>query len=117
MLKFNNEVADIFNKIDGLLNNINHIIERNSDFDSLVNERINRLYIERKIHFNQLNDWLESNEAKDFVKSNSQEWNDFILSMQAKDKIVLDKISDKLATLKQELANLNNNKSLFIYSK
>lgn len=117
MLKFSEDIADILNEMDTLLVKINIIIDGNSDFDELVNERISKIYKERQIYFHKLEDWLVSPDGKDFVAQNNTEWDAIMLRMQNNDKLTMEKISGKLDSLKKKLANINQNKSLFIYSK
>jgi oligoendopeptidase F len=118
MQEFN--AREIFAKIDYIsakADEIANILEKNDKLSFEDIKKISKLYENRKKSIGIINEFLTSDEGKEFVKNNQKEWESRISPFLKKDKKILDKLGETLNNLGDQIRQLNKQKNVLIYSK
>jgi len=102
------EIAEVIKRADS------KIYEAESDG---IADEISELYERRQTLLNQLRQWYNSASGQQELRGNSTEWSGRIDNLIMADSILLENIKRKMDDAQYRLRNIQQTKSLMIYSR
>lgn len=109
-IKIKDIVTDLQSITDSILSEL-----QNSD-EGKVNI-IQELYYKRSLIVNDLHNLSKSDSGMEFISQNSEYWDNTILEILKKDKVIQEMLDKYSKELSNKLKTIYKNKSLLIYKK
>lgn len=107
----------LFYDVEKKTKNISDYLATNKDFDIKEIQILADLYSERKKSIDNLDNWNKSDEGKQFIKNNAEEWDKRVSQLLKIDEQQVEKIDERVSVINKKLRNLMKHKSVLIYTK
>jgi hypothetical protein len=118
MPRFNqSEMIANLNDFDILTQKIRSFLDNNHETNDSSISQLNEMYGLRRKKLENIGEWLQSSNGKEFMKGNKEYWDNFVKKIFEIDQKNIKDIKICVDNLNIELKKLMNNKNVLIYTK
>lgn len=110
-------IVESFTELIGLTNEISEILMQDTATDLEKISMLSKLYDKRSVALENIKKWTESDEGKEIISKNKEDWHSFLGTALKKEKLNVDNINDHVHSLEKKLRELPLQKKLLIYKK